>query len=272
MIKKIIKAIFRRPILLFFTMWLLLMHGGAAYLKVAKISPAEYSRYAVDLRDTETTRYGYVPLHHGAILVCARNTPETIHRWEKETETDADTNQDLSEVSGVRSIMLQQLQWYPWKVIFETILYSLFVGYVFFWAAKLRKFFAPPESGSLYKVAFEALLFIYGWTLIAFPLVEFSYGASLYSTWAGPGALSWSSPAVPMGISAETISYRPVMELLCLFPMIFVEITGLQYLLPEMSVAVTAWLAGVLFFGAIGALYRSAECFLRYKGISWERK
>lgn len=238
------KFMTKHPFFCLLAVLIVVYHAGAAYLKVSEIPPSEYARYAMDLRITEKHRYGYVVPHHGAILVRTANTPEA--GYPKYEDPDPE----------VTAIMLRELRWYPAKAIIEAVFYALIIGYIFFWARWLQRQIVPPDSNLAWLMAFGALFWIGGWTLATCPLQAFSYGESIFTTWAGPGALSWSGPyfGAPTGLAGETISYRPMLELGCLFPAFFMGATGLARLLPDLPMATAIWVYGTVFFGLVGAL------------------
>ena len=61
-----------------------------------------------------------------------------------------------------------------------------------------------------------------GFWLMALPLILLNYGLPLFSTWVGPGALSYSTGMRSASFgSGMTVSYRNVVEMLVFWPSIF---------------------------------------------------
>jgi hypothetical protein len=90
------------------------------------------------------------------------------------------------------------------------------------------------------------------WILTA-PLT-FDYGASLYSTYAGPGCLSYSGPYTHITWqTAETISYRTVVEAIGIAPFWIGMNSGLAQLLPSIWTKDFVWLTGTIWYGMLGA-------------------
>lgn len=250
-----LKSILKRPLFLITIVWIATIHVGYTYFQVPMIASAEYySRNAFDLSVTAKWRYGYVVGHHGAHLVKAYNTPEAVPH----------INPGSSDDKELVSTMSHKLDTYPLKAALEALLYSFLVGYAFFLMPWLINKFAPKSSVYSKMILFVCAIVALFWTLACLPLLCFGYGSSLFSTWEGPGASGYSGPypGLPTGLSGETISYRPLLEMASFFPLIAVEVTGLGRCLPEMTIGLFVWISGVLFYCAAAFLVSGAACLI----------
>jgi hypothetical protein len=251
-----LKIILKRWFVLSTIVPITFFHGSSTYLTVQRISPEEYSRYASDLSVTAKWRYGYIVPHHGAHLVKAP-TPETVPHLDRGSSGDSDDKEIFSAMS-------HELDTYPLKAALEALLYSFLVGYALL-ALWLRDKFAAKSSGYSRRILFEGAIWALGWTLACLPLLCFGYGSSLFSTWEGPGALSYSGPypGIITMIPGETISYRPLLETASAISMISkiaVEATGLGRFLPDVTISQFVWIWGVLFYCPAAFLVCGASC------------
>jgi hypothetical protein len=158
--------------------------------------------------------------------------------------------------------MLAELQSYPWKCVLEILLYTVILVYVLGLAPRLRRWVNNRVRSWAAALLSESAVWIGGWTLITGPLLILGYGASIYTTWAGPGWLSCSGPylGMPTGFAGETVSYRPFLETFGAFPLLAIPARWFGPLAEHMRVADYVWLAGAVFWGAVGAV---AGCLMR---------
>ncbi len=246
-----LKALLKRPLFLLSVALLAIGHGGAVYLQVAEIQPEEYRRHALDLSVTGKWRYGYVNGHHGAYLVKADNVPESQPPHDSEPRNDDE----------LAAAMSHKLKTYPMKAALETLFYAFLVGYAGA-VPWFRERFMPKTAGCGRKMLFDGVAWAVGWTCVSLPILSLGYGASMFTTWGGPGAAGYSGPypGLITGLPGETISYRPFLEFTSALPLMAVMSSGMATLLSGLSVGPGIWISGMMFYGIAGMLIRGGHC------------
>lgn len=212
--------------------------------EVQTVPAEDYRRMANEIRVTESWRFGYALAHHGAFLVKTRNSPDF-----KPVERDGlDSELDQAMAASLRA--------FPKKSVLEALFYGIVLAYVIGLVPWLRRSFNRRYPSWISAALREEVYWIGGWTLFLGPLLLLGYGESLYTTWAGPGALSYSGPylGLPTGQGGETLAYRTLLELACLFPCLAVRPFWFGDLLESMRVAQYLWVAGIVFWGEVGAV------------------
>jgi len=240
--------LFRHPVRHYVIFSLSLFHGMAVYFYVQTVDPDTYRKWwTTDLRVTPKWRYGYFQEYHGAHLCKARNLPEAVPKPRTEDE-------ELSD-KELTAAMMRQLDDFPRKAWSETLFFAGLVGFIFWLGPWLWRKLAPPGKRPVWAVCLAALLWMLGWALTLSPFLISNYGASLYTTYAGPGALVYSGPypGLVSGLGGETLSYRPILEVICLFPLLFVEATRIGNWLPASTLPFLL-VAGLMFCGILGAI------------------
>ena len=226
-------------------MLMLLMQGICLRDKVLRVDAGEYASEATELRVSSHWRYGYMKMMHGARIVRTPNVPLLVSQG--------------SPRSHVWVAMNNELRLVPLKAAGETALYLLLLVYGFF-AAPWMAIGAPAQSGGrIWNAVHVGLLWASGWTILAVPVLVWGYGEPIYSTWAGPGALSASGPYMCSLSSGPglTVSYRIVFEVgaPCIVARM-AESSELAEHLPEMRVAVYLWSLGYLTYWTMGSLWQ----------------
>jgi hypothetical protein len=232
-------------------LYLTLLHAGPGWFRVVNIPPEKYQQSgAVDLKITPELRYGYVSAQHGAFLVKTQNGAAF---------TSYQPNNDYEKIEF--DWMKKDLESYRRRANLEAVFYGTVWAYAFVLIPWLRwKIQGIRWPG---RTILRGLFWAGGWVLIATPLILLDYGASLYTTWNGPGALSWSGPyfGTVTGFNAETISYRT-----------FVELTGapaasaLINWVPDglaLSTRDYVFWSGILFYGMLGCILEAGGSVLR---------
>ncbi|MBA4389143.1 MAG: hypothetical protein C0404_14315 [Verrucomicrobia bacterium] len=247
----------RRGFLVLTTVWLAATHAGVTYLRVPDIGTSNFAQHASELKVTPGWRYGFVHGHHGAHLVKARNISDAAAR-----RPGSSLDSGAGGKGYLRAAMAEDLRTYKTRSALEAGFYVLLLAYVF-WAAPALKRKLIPEFAAcprhiLYVVAATAA----GWTFVCLPILCTGYGSSLFSTWEGHGAMSWSGPYYGFitGTPGETISYRPVLEVLSAFP---AGIVGHSSLAPSLSVTTIGgfiWVSGLMFYCTAAAACRLFLC------------
>jgi hypothetical protein len=141
------------------------------------------------------------------------------------------------------------------KAAAETALYLSLVLYGFFLAPWIVARIRARTPRRFLRAVTMALLWALGWTILAAPFLLRGYGYPLYSTWVGPGALSWSGPYLcsPSFSSGLTVSYRGLFEAAApCFTADMIGATSLPQHLPKKSVGFYLWLLGVIVYGIMG--------------------
>lgn len=215
-----------------------------------EIPPEVYSEIARDLQATHGWRYGYVKGWHGAVLVKTVNQKEAIPECEKIENAD------------ITRAMAWELAMVPWKFAGELMLYLGLLAFVLFvprWLAHRLS-----TSGRLRRIIpMYMALWAAAWVVFLLPWLAAGYGASMFTTWEGPGAMSYSGPypratATP----AETVSYRPLVETGAFWPlMIGYGVSGLIFDSALIPMGIALLVFGTLVHGAYGLLM-GANCYL----------
>lgn len=235
----------------FLIFYVVLFYVIGVATEVQTVPAKDYGNMAAEIRVTARWRYGYVCGHHGAFLVKTRNAPD----FKPLVQDGRDSELDQA--------MLDALWAFPKKSVLEALFLGIVLAYVFVLVPRLRRNmntrYPSWHSAALREEAF----WIIGWALFLGPLLLFGYGASLYSTWAGPGALSYSGPYLGMltGQGGGTIAYRALLELAGVLPCLAVRPFWFGSQLDNMSVAQYLWVAGIVFWGEVGAVV--GLCMLR---------
>lgn len=262
LLRRAMRWLFRHPVRHFAILWLALLHGGMVHFHVEPLEPDLYNQWATDIRVTPHWRYGYVSGYHGAHLCKARNVPEAAP--EPLADDDARpkiglielmTPQDEQHDKALAEAMTRDLDSFPARAWGETLFFAGLMGFAFWLGPWLWRRLAPPGERPAWAVCLAALLWMLGWALALSPFLIFDYGASLYTTYAGPGALVYSGPhpGLPTGLGGETLTYRPLLETICLFPILCVGATGIGNWLPE-NASPALLVAGLIFCGLLGAI------------------
>lgn len=217
-------------------------HWAGIMSKIIDVDAETFRRDVVEIEVTDSWRYGYIRGHHGATLFKTRNLPEVT--WSMRSPEDPE----------LRAAMLVELRLYPWKCVLEAMLYGAAVIYALVFVPYIR---AKVERYSFtwpLAALRECIFWTVGWTLLAAPLLFMGYGASLFTTWAGPGAYSWSGPYIGMarGYEGETISYRIFIETITMFPASVAIGAMPAWLANRVTTSQFVWLAGIPWWGGMG--------------------
>lgn len=256
MLRIIFKKLLRRPVTNLLAVFILGMHALYAWMGIPAIDSKMYLDGATEIKTTARWRYGFVRGYHGVFLVKTRNVarfafPPTI---ENDNSFFFSTSQE--EKDQVASAMRQRLEEFDRKFTLEALFYLAIFGYLYFGARRLRAWCAPAHAKPIRKILCDGFLWALGWTLVVLPLLFLNYGASMYTNWEGPGALSYSGPylGLPTGASGETCTYRPYLEIFSILSILFLETTGISRILPETTIGFYILFSGILFYGLIGVL------------------
>jgi hypothetical protein len=245
------RQMFRRRLKAFIVLALLLtaLQSFFLFMKVLELPPPTYSRHAVDLQVTPGWRYGYARGWHGAVLVKAVNSAQAVPL----------TPFDSVEIADA---MARELEMVPWKFFGELLFYIGLLAFVLFVPRRLahglslsgRKRRIMPMYMGLWAAA---------WIVFLLPLLAGGYGASIFSTWEGPGALSCSGPYPMMTATpADTVSYRPLLEAGAMWPLIIgYGVLDLVSGSAHLPTGIGLLIFGTLVHGGWGLLM-GANCFL----------
>jgi hypothetical protein len=240
----------RLKIFIVFSLLIIAVQLFFLFLKVFEIPPDVYSEIAWDLQVTPGWRYGYAKGWHGAVLV---KTPN---------ETGATPVNEAIGGDEVTHAMARELEMVPWKFAGELMLYLGLLAFVLFvprWLAHRLSL-----SGRLRRVIpMYVALWAAAWVVFLFPLLATGYGASVFTTWEGPGALSYSGPYPrASAIPAETVSYRPLVEAAAMWPLIIgYGLVGLISGSIHLPTGLALLIFGVIVYGGYGLLF-GANCYL----------
>jgi hypothetical protein len=230
------------------------LQSGFVASKILVLDPAQYAELATDLQVNARWRYGYVKQHHGAILVQTENTAQSL-AW----PVDRDANDTVEQ--RTRSIMFRELQWCPIKAELENLLYIVLLAWAFYGKPLITSRLTAGTLGRRGEFYAHALSWAVGWSIACFPLLVADYGAPLYSTWNGPGALSSSGPSLGAYFgNGMTVSYRYFIQLVAFFPSILASaLNGCVRIPSVLASKLLSYLSGVLFYSASGMLLHVAK-------------
>jgi hypothetical protein len=229
----------------------IVIHHALGIMSKVQCMPVDtYGRIATEIRVTERWRYGYVCGQHGAVLVKTRNT------------TNAKPAQRSAGDAELSQAMLVELHAYPRRSLLEALLYGVVLAYALVFVPRLRYWLRSSSRAWPLAMLGESAFWVCAWTLLVGPLLWLGYGASLYTTWAGPGFLSYSGPylGMPSGFAGETVSYRPLLEAVSAWPVVLFRPVWFTPVISDMSLAQYIWLAGTLWWGLVGSLVGLVLC------------
>lgn len=174
---------------------------------VATLSPHEFAERATDLSLSGPWRYGYVSGIHGARLVRTANLPDLV---------PSPHPTDLALTQRMRA----DLASLPRRAALEFAFYCVLLLYVVSAAPWLYGVLARRWPRRWQLRCARGLLAVSVAAIALLPQRLLGYGASAFSTYVGPGALSWSGgyPQITW-LTADTISYRTFVEFLLIGPL-----------------------------------------------------
>lgn len=212
--------------------------------KVQYVEPHLYASEATEVRITREWRYGFIRTYHGARLV---RTPNIR----------LEPLEHPPELEGLSAAMRNELSLVRLKLSLESAFYLLLLIYVFWGGPWIAGWIQGRTSKLSWYLVCVGLLWALGWTIVASPLLLAGYGEPIYSTWAGPGAMSYSGPyfGQPSFGNGVTISYRSFFEVVAPnISAMAITASGLNKHLPNMSATVYLWLLGIGFYGILGVV------------------
>lgn len=185
----------------------LLLQLWSFHRRVPEVPPTRFEQHAVRLKTESHWIYGYFPGAHGAFLVKAKNPGRPLL-------SRASADSDLDRLMAV------QLSTLPSRAALEGLFYLGVLIWSFLGAPRLAHWFARRKLFMNRRAAIAALLSAVTIILLLLPKEVAGYGASVFSNWTGPGAMSSSGPYLRMigRNPAETVSYRTVAEAVLLVP------------------------------------------------------
>ncbi len=209
-------------------------------VQVTTVDPEAFAEYAVEIEHTTNWRYGYVLQRHGAVLVKTR--PGT----RAQTSAPRGVNDDIARE------MSRTLHLLGWKAVFELSFYALLLGMWDAGVARWRRRFASHDISEWRRsAAFGGLWAVLVAAALA-PYVLTGYGDPLFSSWRGPGAMSYSmwlgSAVGPLG---PALTYRAVVLFVVTFPLMGLGWAG-RFLAPIGEPA-ALWIVSVVFHGCQAA-------------------
>jgi hypothetical protein len=165
--------------------------------KFAPFAPSPWVREPAELAQFGNLRIGVVRTIHGAQFVRLAIGEPALSRLQGD------------DAQEVESAMRQQLRSIPVKVVLEGVWYFLLIfGVIYLPIERVARAGQAPWKIALVSGASFFLALI----LLQLPLF-FGYDGSIFTTWHGPGAASWSRPAPRLtGALGIAVSYRFVLE------------------------------------------------------------
>ncbi len=231
--------------------------------KVMSLDTAESLPGFVELKTTGAWRYGYVGLHHGAVLVKVRNMgrqslpdrPQTTEEATADTVA-AGVAAHAAAADEVRSIMARELELVPLKAGLELALYLALLAWAFFGARWFKLRLVGDSDRRLLRFVASAVSWMIPWTGAVAPLLFWGYGHPLFTNWMGPGALSWSGGYLISWGTGLCVSYRTFIEAASLLPLVVLGAAARAAApyRPPIGDAVLLWIAGLIIYGLAGGL------------------
>ncbi len=229
----------RRPRAMLLLTTALLLAGLQWYAlrqKIVTVSVGTYQERAVELAAASQWRYGTICPMHGCVLVRTPNTGQSAPA-------------NPYPPAEIATMMLVELQSVPRKLALEWLLYAMAAASLLFGPGLMRRFDQHKDS----IIADVAPAFAACWLaliILVSPLLMQGYGGSLYSTYDGPGAIVYSTGHHRVtGKTAETVSYRSVIEAVGLGPVLIGLKTGLAVRVPGMTYALLIAVGGAVVYG-----------------------
>lgn len=173
--------------------------------KVPGVSPEKYEKQAVTLKVADGFRYGFIVGQHGATLVRA-------------TARDDGQNDTAVEAEAeIVTVMRAALEAVPRNTVWEGLFYLGVATFTLFGTPFLFRKLCAGSAGPLRKAVVAGTLAAAALFVFLLPRTTADYGASAFTTWAGPFPRSFSGPYPRMsGVPGETVSYRNVQEVVLL--------------------------------------------------------
>jgi hypothetical protein len=209
-------------------------------VSIPAIDADTFDESARELQRTRTWRYGYVLPHHGAVLVKARNT------------TGAPPFVPIEPDDHLSAVMVRELRLGVSKATFELLFYG---GLWLLAAAGLPRLIraiagrAATRCRWALAVGLAGVLFP---TAALAPYLLAGYGEPLFSTWQGPGALSYSGPFPETAALGRCITYRILVEGVLMYPLLFSS-WALDYL-AAVGERQALWAISAIFYGVTATL------------------
>lgn len=205
-------------------------------VQVPTVDAEVFRESAFERERTRTWRYGYILEHHGAVLV---KTP---------LGTGAPTPAPVDTDDGVAREMARTLRLLPWKAAFELSFYALLWA---LWSAGVARWRRRCSSEMFSRWRRSAALGL-SWailiTVVLAPYLVAGYGEPLFSTWRGPGALSYTTWFGSTGGPWDpSLTYRNLVLSVLMLPLVSMEWT-LGFLAP-LGVPAAFWVISVVFYG-----------------------
>ncbi len=208
------------------------------FLSVRVVQGDEWPEQATFLKGDARWHYGYVQGIHGAILI-KTDIRRTVA---VKAKADEDTR-DPAFTAEMNDYMQKELESLPWLAAYEGLFYFSWVLLLRIGLPPLFRRLAGAEPSSKRQAAVSAILTLMMVGYLLGPMVVKCYGASAYSTWAGPYAMAWSGPYLPPTFwPGETISYRPVLEVALLPMMLLLGRLGGGWVAPWLLSGLYAWI------------------------------
>lgn len=195
-----------------------------------------FDQSARELQRTKTWRYGYVLPHHGAVLVKARNT------------AGAPPLVPIEPDDRLSTVMARELRLGPWKALLELLFYGGLWALTAAGLPRLARAIAGPTAtrgrwAQAVGVAGALLP-----TVALAPYLCSGYGEPLFSTWQGPGALSYSGPFPQTAPLGRSITYRMAIQAVLTYPLLSAS-CALHFFAP-LGERGALWATSAIFYGA----------------------
>lgn len=210
-------------------------------IRVPTVNAEAFEEHAVELERTPAWRYGYVVQRHGAVLV----------------KTSLDAGAPPLAPAGaddeIARMMARTLRLMPWQAGFELTFYaSLWALWRVGMARWRRRFSSELSSPWRRSVAF-GLLWAVLISAVLTPYLVTGYGEPRFSTWRGPGALSYTAWLGSAGEPwSPPLTYRAVVLVVLLIPLVSLELT--VRFVPT-GLPASFWLVSVVFYGVSAAAW-----------------
>lgn len=203
---------------------------------IPAIETEQFDRWAVELDRRGNWRYGYVQEHHGAALVRAPLL----------ADTPAFVSQDEDPLAAV---MARELRTMPWKAGLELGFYAGLLALYRYGLPRLpwTRSGAQPRWRRSSGVALSTVIFV---SAAMAPYLAAGYGEPLFSTYRGPGALSYSGLVPITAPVTPAVSYGLLLQAWLIWPLMAAQWAA-EPLSAWLGIRGSLWLVASGFWGIV---------------------
>ncbi len=172
--------------------------------RIRTVDSTQYAQRAYPLKVGAGWRYGFIHEYHGAMLVKARDPGPPPSSARAPWMTD------------MAPFMSAELERVPWLAVAEGALYLGCLAYLVLGAGRLLRKLTWASGTPARRATGVAVVVGLLYLLLLLPRLSANYGCSAYTRWIGafPTAFTPGYDGLTLA-PAETVTYRPVLEVVC---------------------------------------------------------